>query len=65
MFLKSIGLVVAILLFATGITQAQVAIIYSSGGQEYFSMTIPDDWRVNVGSEKDLSQNSEGKIGPA
>ena len=65
MLKKSVSLVVLILLFLGGTTQAQVAIIYSSGGTEYFSITIPDDWRVNVGSEKDLSQNSEDKIGPA
>ncbi|MGI9536593.1 MAG: hypothetical protein ACR2PB_05955 [Desulfocapsaceae bacterium] len=65
MLKKSIGLVVVILLFTTGVTQAQVAIIYSSAGKQYFSMTIPDDWRVNVGSEKDLSQNPQEQIGPA
>ena len=65
MVIKFISLVVLILLSLAGAVQAQVAITYSSGGQEYFSMTIPDDWRVNVGSEKDLSQNSEDQIGPA
>ena len=65
MLKKSVSLVVLILLFLAGTTQAQVAITYSSGGKEYFSITIPDDWRVNVGSEKDLSQNPENKIGPA
>ncbi len=62
---KSISLVVLILFFLAGAVQAQVAITYSSAGQEYFSMTIPDDWRVNVGSEKDLSKSPEDQMGPA
>ena len=65
MLKKPIGLIILILLFYAGTTQAEVSLIYSSAGKEYFSMTIPDDWRVNVGSDKDLSQDSENKIGPA
>jgi hypothetical protein len=65
MLKKTTSLVVLILFIVAGGAQAQVSISYSSAGKQYFSMTISDDWRVNVGSEEDLSQNDEDKIGPA
>lgn len=65
MLKKSALLMVLILLFFAGGTQAQVAMTYSSAGKQYFSMAIPDDWSVNVGSDKDLSQDPDKKIGPA
>lgn len=65
MLKRSTILVLLILLFVAAGSQAEVALIYSSAGKQYFSITIPDDWRVNVGSDQDLSQNPEKKIGPA
>jgi hypothetical protein len=66
MLKKASSLVVLILFFLAAVgAQAQVSITYSSAGKQYFSMASPDDWRVNVGSEEDLSQNDEDKIEPA
>jgi len=62
---KTTSLVVLILFIFAGWAQAQVSISYSSAGKRYFSMTIPDDWRVNVGSEEDLSRNPDDRIEPA
>ena len=58
---KSISLIICILFIAVGVSQAQVSITYSSRGEQHFTMAIADDWRVNVGSETDLSQMSEDK----
>jgi len=55
------GLMIFILFIAFEAVQAQVSITYSSSGKQYFTVTIPDDWRVNVGSEVDLSQIAEDK----
>lgn len=49
---------------ATVVAQAQVSLTYSSGGKHYFTMTIPDEWRVNVGSEKDISSKPESGMKP-
>lgn len=65
MLKRAVSLVALILVIAVADVQAQVSITYSSGGVHYFSMTIPDEWRVNVGSEPDLSQNSENRVEPA
>ena len=62
MLKKTFSLVVLILFFTAVGAQAQVSITYSSAGKHYFSMAIPDDWRVNVGSDQDLSGNPENKI---
>lgn len=56
---KTISLIIFILFIAVGVAQAQVSITYSSREKQYFSITIPDDWRVNVGSEADLSKLPE------
>jgi hypothetical protein len=37
--------------FGVVAVQAKVSITYTSRGTQYFTMNIPDDWRVNVGSE--------------
>ena len=62
MLKRTFSLVVLILFFTAVGAQAQVSITYSSAGKHYFSMAIPDDWRVNVGSDQDLSGNPENKI---
>lgn len=56
MLKKTISLIILVIMFAAGTAQAQVAITYSSRGIQHFTMTIPNDWRVNVGSEVDISQ---------
>jgi hypothetical protein len=56
---KTIGLITVFLLIAAGVAQAQVSITYSFRGKQHFTMAIPDDWQINVGSEQDLSQTSE------
>jgi hypothetical protein len=62
---KPISLILLILLILVGAAQAQVSITYSSKGKQHFTMTIPDDWRVNVGSETDPSQLPEEKKTPS
>jgi len=64
MFKKTTILVVLILFIVVGGVKAQVSITYSSAGKQYFSMIIPDDWRVNVGSDEDLTRNPEDRIEP-
>ncbi len=65
MLKKTTSLVVLILLIVAGGAKAQVSITYSSAGEQYFSMNVPDDWRVNVGSDEDLTLNSEYRKEPA
>lgn len=62
---KITRLVVLILLVVAGGAKAQVTITYASAGKQYFSMIIPDEWRVNVGSAADLKQNNEDRVEPA
>ncbi len=62
---KTICLILFILLILVGAAQAQVSITYSSMGKQHFTMTIPDDWQVNVGSETDPSQLPEEKKTPS
>jgi len=38
-----------------------VSIKYSSQGREYFTIAIPDNWRINVGSEVDTADIPEGE----
>jgi len=64
MLKKTTNFVVLILFIVAGVAQAQVSITYSSAGKQYFSMTIPDDWRVNVGSDEDLSQDVQNRRVP-
>ena len=59
------SLIIFILFIAFEAAQAQISITYSSRGSQYFTMTISDDWRVNVGSEVDFSQMAEDKKEPA
>ena len=61
MLKKTISLIVCNLFIAAGLAQDQVSITYSARGKQYFTMTIADDWRVNVGSEVDLSPLPEDK----
>ncbi len=61
---KTIFLNVIILFIAAGVAQAQVSITYTARGKQHFTMTIPDDWRVNVGSETGPSGTPEGEKEP-
>lgn len=61
--LKRITCLVVLILFnAAMAAQAQVTVIYSSGAKQYFSMAIPDGWRVNVGTEQDLSRKTQDRM---
>ena len=55
MLKRTLSLIICSLIFAASVAQAQVTITYSSGGSQHFTMSIADGWRVNVGSEGDLS----------
>jgi hypothetical protein len=48
----------SLLLFSTALN-ADVAVVYSIQDKPYFSMDIPDSWRVNVGAEEDSAQLAE------
>jgi hypothetical protein len=61
---KTILLNVIILFIAAGVAQAQVSITYSARGKQHFTMTIPDDWQINVGSETDPYKTPEGEKEP-
>lgn len=60
---RAILLFVSLLLFNAG-SRAGVVVTYSDRNQAYFSITIPDSWRVNVGSDTDPAQIPEGEIPP-
>ena len=53
----------SLLLFSSALN-ADVAVIYSMKDKPYFSMNIPDSWRVNVGSEADAAQLPEAEQAP-
>lgn len=61
---KTISLILLIMFIGVGISQAQVSITYSSRGEQHFTMTIADEWQVNVGSEVDRSQMTADKKQP-
>ncbi len=61
MLKKALGLIFITLLLAGGAAQAQVSINYSSQGSHYFTMTVADSWRVNVGFEVDPALMPEGE----
>jgi len=59
--LKKVLFLTLCVLFLTAVaTQAQVSVNYSSQGKEYFTITLPDNWRVNVGSEVGPADIPEG-----
>jgi hypothetical protein len=61
MRIKTNTLILFSLLFTVSVAQAQVSITYSSMGKQHFTMAIADNWRINVGSEADLSRTSKDK----
>ena len=61
MLKKSLSFIFIILFMAGGAAHAQVSITCSSQGKEHFSITIPDSWRVDVGSENDAGKIPEGE----
>ncbi len=58
MLKKVLGLMV-FLLWTGGVAQAQVTVTYSSGGKEFFTITVADNWRLNVGVEGGQDQAIE------
>lgn len=44
--------------------QAGVTVIYSAQKQPYFSVEVPDSWRVNVGSETNPTTIQEDELSP-
>ena len=53
----------SLMLFSAALN-AGVAVTYSVQDRPYFSMDIPDSWRVNVGSEEDSAQLAEDEQAP-
>lgn len=64
MLKKMICLNMFILFLVASVAQAQVSIIYSSRGKQHFTMIIPDDWQVNVGSEADPTRQPRNEKKP-
>jgi len=59
---KNVLCLIAVTLFILGgVAQAQVSITYSAYGKQYFSMAIPDNWQVNVGSEENPAGTPKGE----
>lgn len=56
--------ILLLLLLCTAASKANVVVIYSSQGQPYFAIEIPDSWQVNVGSETDTAELPEGELPP-
>ena len=52
---------ILLLLFSAAST-ANVAVTYSSQGQSYFIMEVPDSWQVNVGSDADPAELPDGEL---
>ncbi len=61
---KIICSAVIVLVCVAGVAQAQVSLTYSAFGTKYFSINIPDDWRVNVGSDMNISEVVEDEDKP-
>jgi hypothetical protein len=52
------------LLLCSAASNANIAVTYSAQDQSYFSIEIPDSWQVNVGSDSDTTDLSEGELPP-
>ena len=61
--LKPTIVLMSFLLFGTAL-HAGVAVTYSVGHKPYFTLQIPDSWRVNVGMETDASKVPAGELAP-
>ena len=61
--LKPAIILMSFLLFSTAL-HANVEVTYSAQQNSYFTMEIPDSWRVNVGSETDAAEVPEGELAP-
>lgn len=57
--LKPTIFLISFLLFSTTL-DANVAVTYSAQDKPYFTLEIPDSWRVNVGLETDAAQTPAG-----
>jgi len=64
MLKKIICFAVFVLIGAAGVVQAQVSLTYLDSGIKYFSINIPDNWRVNVGADTSISELSEDEGKP-
>ncbi len=65
MIRKIVALITFIQAITLGFAQAEVSLTYSSMGKQHFSIAVPDNWRVNVGSDDDLSKISENESKPS
>jgi hypothetical protein len=61
--LKPTLILIFLFLFTSGL-HANVTITYSVQNSAYFTLEIPDSWRVNVGSETDAEQVPAGELAP-
>lgn len=60
---KTALLLMSFLLFSATL-HANVAVTYSVQQTPYFTLEIPDAWRVNVGSETDAASVPAGELAP-
>lgn len=61
--LKPTIILMSFLLFST-VLHAGVEVTYSVQHKPYFTLEIPDSWRVNVGSEIDAAKVPAGELAP-
>jgi hypothetical protein len=61
--LRSTVVLISLLLLSVE-TLANVAVTYSAQDKSYFTLEIPDLWRVSVGFESEGAQLPEGEIAP-
>jgi hypothetical protein len=54
-------LTLSLFFIAGAVAWAQTSVIYSVHGKSYFSVDIPDNWMVNVGTEDDAALAPEGE----
>ncbi len=61
--LKPIVLLMSFLMLSAA-SHANVTVIYSQQHKAYFTLEIPDSWRVNVGSETNAATVPAGELAP-
>jgi hypothetical protein len=61
--LKSTLFLIFLVLFSAAL-KADTSVTYSAQDTSYFSIEIPDGWRVNVGSDIDTAELPDGELPP-
>ena len=62
--MNKFAIILLAILFSGTAASANVAVTYSVQEKPYFTIKIPDSWRVNVGEEIDANKVPEGELAP-